>query len=81
MFFFGLTFDFENIIRVSELASYFYLKPSSLEVVGAMDEISDTLFSVLVIANLCCSTYPNRKFIKDAHAAHARMEYYILKVH
>ncbi|XP_042511651.1 mitochondrial intermediate peptidase, mitochondrial [Macadamia integrifolia] len=50
----------EAIERSSELISYVSGMPSSTEIIRAMDEISDTVCSVVDSAELCRNTHPDR---------------------
>ncbi|XP_068634828.1 mitochondrial intermediate peptidase, mitochondrial [Aristolochia californica] len=67
----------EAIQRSGELVSYISRLPPSAEIVRAMDEISDTVCSVVDSAELCRNTHPNREFVEEANNACTKMYDYL----
>ncbi|KAJ1420572.1 putative mitochondrial intermediate peptidase, mitochondrial [Sesbania bispinosa] len=67
----------EAIQRSRELVSYIATKPSAMEIMRTMDEISDTVCSVIDSAELCRQTHPNREFVEEANKASMRMSEYL----
>ncbi|PIA35745.1 hypothetical protein AQUCO_03500240v1 [Aquilegia coerulea] len=67
----------EAIKRSSELVSYVSNLPSSMEIIRAMDEISDTVCSVVDSAELCRNTHPDREFVEEATKASMRINEYL----
>ncbi|KAM1231890.1 hypothetical protein ACFX13_042515 [Malus domestica] len=67
----------DAIERSGELVAYIAGMPSSAEVVRAMDEISDTVCSVLDSAELCRNSHPDREFVEEATKASMRMSEYL----
>ncbi|XP_074273557.1 UMP-CMP kinase 3-like isoform X3 [Silene latifolia] len=67
----------DAIVRSGELINYISSMPSSVEVIRAMDEISDTVCSVVDSAELCRNTHPDREFVKQANMASMRMDEYL----
>lgn len=51
--------------------------PESSEIIRAMDEISDTLCSVVDSAELCRNTHPDREFVEEANKASMRINEYL----
>ncbi|KAJ8771406.1 hypothetical protein K2173_026583 [Erythroxylum novogranatense] len=51
--------------------------PSSAEIIRSMDEISDTVCSVIDSAELCRHTHPDREFVEEANKASMRMNEYL----
>ncbi|CAA6657062.1 unnamed protein product [Spirodela intermedia] len=60
----------ELVSRISQL-------PASADIIGAMDEISDTVCSVVDSAELCRNTHPDREYVEEANQASMRMYDYI----
>ncbi|KAF5204151.1 Mitochondrial intermediate peptidase, partial [Thalictrum thalictroides] len=67
----------EAIERSSELVSYVSNSPPSMEIIRAMDEISDTVCSVVDSAELCRNTHPDREFVEEATKASTRINEYL----
>ncbi|KAK7334487.1 hypothetical protein VNO80_26244 [Phaseolus coccineus] len=67
----------EAIQRSGELISYICTKQPAAEVMRAMDEISDTVCSVIDSAELCRHTHPNREFVEEASKASMRINEYL----
>ncbi|XP_038709223.1 mitochondrial intermediate peptidase, mitochondrial [Tripterygium wilfordii] len=67
----------EAIERSGELVNYISGMPSSTEIIRAMDEISDTVCSVVDSAEFCRNTHPDREFITEACKASMRMNEYM----
>lgn len=67
----------EAIERSGELVQYISTMPSSTEIIRAMDEISDTVCSVVDSAELCRHTHPDREYIKEANEASMRINEYL----
>ncbi|XP_058205215.1 mitochondrial intermediate peptidase, mitochondrial [Rhododendron vialii] len=67
----------EAIERSGELVNYVSGMPSSREIIRAMDEISDTVCSVVDSAELCRHTHPDREFVEEANKASLRINEYI----
>ncbi|KAK9120648.1 hypothetical protein Syun_018265 [Stephania yunnanensis] len=67
----------EAIERSSELVSYISRTPPSMEIVRAMDEISDTVCSVVDSAELCRNTHPDKEFVEEANKACMRIQEYL----
>ncbi|PON56238.1 Peptidase M3A/M3B [Parasponia andersonii] len=67
----------DAIERSGELVSYIATMPSSSEIIGAMDEISDTICSVVDSAELCRHTHPDREFVEEANKAWMRINEYL----
>ncbi|GAB4825974.1 Mitochondrial intermediate peptidase [Ancistrocladus abbreviatus] len=67
----------DAIERAGELVNSISKRPSSAEIVRAMDEISDTVCSVVDSAELCRHTHPDREFIEEATKAATRMDEYL----
>ncbi|CAL0302561.1 unnamed protein product [Lupinus luteus] len=67
----------EAILRSGELVGYIKTMPSAAEIVRAMDEISDTVCSVIDSAELCRHTHPNREFVEEANKASMKMNEYL----
>ncbi|KAA3476005.1 putative mitochondrial intermediate peptidase, mitochondrial isoform X2 [Gossypium australe] len=65
----------EAIERSSELIDYISGMPSSAEIIRAMDEISDTVCSVVDSAELCRQTHPARGFVEEANKASMKINY------
>ncbi|KAL5718261.1 mitochondrial intermediate peptidase [Ranunculus cassubicifolius] len=56
----------EAIQRSSELVNYVSRSTNSMEIIRAMDEISDTVCSVVDSAELCRNTHPDKEFVEEA---------------
>ncbi|KAG4118305.1 hypothetical protein ERO13_D11G010266v2 [Gossypium hirsutum] len=67
----------EAIERSSELIDYISGMPSSAEIIRAMDEISDTVCSVVDSAELCRQTHPARGFVEEAIKASMKINVYL----
>ncbi|KAG6507924.1 hypothetical protein ZIOFF_033278 [Zingiber officinale] len=67
----------EAISRSGELVSYISQLPPSMEVIRAMDEISDTVCSVIDSAELCRNTHPDREYVEEANKASMRINEYL----
>ncbi|KAL8149294.1 hypothetical protein AgCh_006340 [Apium graveolens] len=65
------------IERSGELIDYISGMPSSKEILKAMDEISDTVCTVLDSTTLCRHTHPDREFVQEATKALMRMNEYL----
>ncbi|KAJ0971041.1 hypothetical protein J5N97_019000 [Dioscorea zingiberensis] len=63
----------EAIERSGELVSYISRLPPSGEIIRALDEISDTVCSVIDSAELCRNTHPDREFVEEANKASMRI--------
>ncbi|XP_062153688.1 mitochondrial intermediate peptidase, mitochondrial isoform X2 [Alnus glutinosa] len=67
----------DAIERSGELVSYISGMPSSPEIIRAMDEISNTVCSVVDSAELCRNTHPDREFVEEANKASMRINEYL----
>ncbi|KAF3433125.1 hypothetical protein FNV43_RR24227 [Rhamnella rubrinervis] len=67
----------EAIQRSGELVADIASMPSSAEVIRAMDEISNTVCSVVDSAELCRHTHPDREFVEEANKASMRINEYL----
>ncbi|XP_022736713.1 mitochondrial intermediate peptidase, mitochondrial isoform X2 [Durio zibethinus] len=67
----------DAIERSGELVDYIAGMPSSAEIIRAMDEISDTVCSVVDSAELCRQTHPARGFVQEANKASMRINEYL----
>ncbi|KAI3869797.1 hypothetical protein MKW98_030978 [Papaver atlanticum] len=67
----------EAIERSGELVSYISESPSDVEIIRAMDEISDTVCSVVDSAELCRNTHPDREYVEEANKATMRIHEYL----
>uniref|UniRef100_A0A0D9WTE8 Peptidase M3A/M3B catalytic domain-containing protein n=1 Tax=Leersia perrieri TaxID=77586 RepID=A0A0D9WTE8_9ORYZ len=63
----------DAIERSDELVAYIAQLPPSAEIVRAMDEISNTVCSVIDSAELCRNTHPDREFMDEADKASMRI--------
>ncbi|KAJ1260491.1 hypothetical protein BS78_10G236400 [Paspalum vaginatum] len=63
----------DAIQRSDELVAQVALLPSSTEIVRTMDEISNTVCSVIDSAELCRNTHPDREFVEEADKASMRI--------
>ncbi|KAM1712707.1 hypothetical protein ACFX12_023551 [Malus domestica] len=66
----------DAIERSAELVEHIAMS-SSVEVIRAIDEISDTVSTVFDSAELCRNTHPDRKFVEEATKASIRMRQYL----
>nr|KYP49950.1 hypothetical protein KK1_028343 [Cajanus cajan] len=64
----------EAIQRSAELVSFIR---THAEIMRAMDEISDTVCSVVDSAELCRNTHPDREFVEEANEASMRINEYL----
>ncbi|KAA8539812.1 hypothetical protein F0562_026504 [Nyssa sinensis] len=67
----------EAIERSGELVNYISGVSSSAEIIRAMDEISDTVCSVMDSAELCRHTHPDREFVEESNKAYMRISEYL----
>lgn len=67
----------DAIQRSGELISYICSKRPAAEVMRAMDEISDTVCSVVDSAELCRNTHPDREFVEEATKASMKINEYL----
>ncbi|XP_061372981.1 mitochondrial intermediate peptidase, mitochondrial isoform X2 [Gastrolobium bilobum] len=67
----------DAIQRSGELISYISTRPSASEIMKTMDEISDTVCSVVDSAELCRHTHPDREFVEEAGKASMKINEYI----
>ncbi|XP_031381325.1 mitochondrial intermediate peptidase, mitochondrial isoform X2 [Punica granatum] len=67
----------EAIERSTELVAFISTMPSAADVVRAMDEISDTVCSVVDSAELCRHTHPDREYVEEANKASLRINEYL----
>ncbi|XP_044468095.1 mitochondrial intermediate peptidase, mitochondrial isoform X2 [Mangifera indica] len=67
----------EAIERSTELVDYIAEMPSSMEIIRTMDEISDTVCSVVDSAELCRQTHPDNEFVNEANKASMRINEYL----
>ncbi|WOL10832.1 hypothetical protein Cni_G19591 [Canna indica] len=67
----------EAIEKSAELVSYISQLPPSMEVIRAMDEISDTVCLVIDSAELCRNTHPDREYVEEANKASIRINEYL----
>ncbi|XP_074368534.1 mitochondrial intermediate peptidase, mitochondrial isoform X2 [Apium graveolens] len=65
------------MLSKGELIDYISGMPSSKEILKAMDEISDTVCTVLDSTTLCRHTHPDREFVQEATKALMRMNEYL----
>ncbi|OQU76928.1 probable mitochondrial intermediate peptidase, mitochondrial isoform X2 [Sorghum bicolor] len=63
----------DAIQRSDELVAHVARLPSSIEIVRTMDEISNTVCSVIDSAELCRNTHPDREFVEEADKASMRI--------
>jgi len=63
----------DAIERSDELVAHVAGLPSAPEIVRAMDEISNTVCSVIDSAELCRNTHPDREFVEEADKASMRI--------
>ncbi|KAF2311734.1 hypothetical protein GH714_026456 [Hevea brasiliensis] len=66
-----------RFVRSGELVNRISMMPSSAEIIQAMDEISDTVCSVVDSAELCRHTHPDREFVEEANKASMRINEYL----
>ncbi|KAL6530223.1 hypothetical protein OROHE_014576 [Orobanche hederae] len=67
----------DAIERSNELVNYIAGMPSAPEIIKAMDELSDTVCTVIDSAELCRHTHPDRKFVEEASKASLRLNEYL----
>ncbi|XP_010919044.1 mitochondrial intermediate peptidase, mitochondrial isoform X2 [Elaeis guineensis] len=67
----------DAIERSGELVSYVSQLPPSMEVIRVMDEISNTVCSVIDSAELCRNTHPDREYVEEANKASMRIHEYL----
>ncbi|KAI4332019.1 hypothetical protein L6164_016962 [Bauhinia variegata] len=67
----------EAIERSGELITYISTMPPAAEIIRAMDEISDTVCSVVDSAELCRHTHPDREFVEEADKVSLRINEYL----
>ncbi|CAA0836711.1 Probable mitochondrial intermediate peptidase-mitochondrial [Striga hermonthica] len=67
----------DAIERSNELVNYIAGMPSAPEIINAMDEISDTVCTVVDSAELCRHTHPDREFVEEANKASLRINEYL----
>ncbi|KAG0502811.1 hypothetical protein HPP92_002883 [Vanilla planifolia] len=67
----------EAIERVGDLVSRISVLPPSEEIIKVMDDISNTVCSVIDSAELCRNTHPDRDFVEEANKASMRMSEYM----
>ncbi|KAI3458275.1 hypothetical protein Pfo_014938 [Paulownia fortunei] len=67
----------DAIERSNELVNYIAGMPSAPEIIKAMDEISDTVCTVIDSAELCWHTHPDREFVEEASKASLRLNEYL----
>ncbi|KAL5569985.1 hypothetical protein UlMin_026560 [Ulmus minor] len=67
----------EAIERSGELVEKVASLPSSREIIRAMDEISNTVCSVVDSAEFCRNTHPDREFVEEANKAWIRINEYL----
>ncbi|XP_020095925.1 probable mitochondrial intermediate peptidase, mitochondrial isoform X1 [Ananas comosus] len=67
----------EAIERSNELVSNISRLPPSMEIIRAMDEISNTVCSVIDSAELCRNTHPDREYVEEADKASMRIYEYL----
>ncbi|XP_006854483.3 probable mitochondrial intermediate peptidase, mitochondrial isoform X1 [Amborella trichopoda] len=67
----------QAIHRSGELIAYISKLPPSSETIRAMDEISDTVCSVVDSAELCRNTHPDREYVEEANKASMKIYEYL----
>lgn len=67
----------DAIERSNELVAYISGMPPAPDIIRGMDEISDTVCSVIDSAELCRHTHPDREFVKEASNASLRISEYL----
>ncbi|KAH6755680.1 Zincin-like metalloproteases family protein [Perilla frutescens var. hirtella] len=67
----------DAIERSNELVNYIAGMPSAPEIVKAMDEISDTVCTVIDSAEFCRHTHPDRDYVTEASKASLRLNEYL----
>ncbi|CAH9139735.1 unnamed protein product [Cuscuta epithymum] len=63
----------DAIERSKELLSDIAAMPPAPEIIRTLDEISDTVCSVIDAAELCRHTHPDREFVEEASQASSRL--------
>eukprot|EP01018_Ginkgo_biloba_P008117 Gb_04816 [translate_table: standard] len=71
------TFVQEAIERSGELIAYIKDLPPSAETIRAMDDISDTICTVVDSAELCRNTHPDREYVEEANKASMKIYEYL----
>lgn len=71
------TFVQEAIERSGELIDYIKEQPPSAEIIHAMDDISDTVCTVVDSAELCRNTHPEREYVEEANEASMKIYEYL----
>ncbi|KAF3335187.1 putative mitochondrial intermediate peptidase [Carex littledalei] len=67
----------DDAIQRPELVSHISKLPPSMEIISTMDEISNTVCSVIDSAELCRNTHPDREYVKEADKASMRIYEYL----
>ncbi|KAF3335176.1 putative mitochondrial intermediate peptidase [Carex littledalei] len=73
----GFTRFVDDAIQRPELVSHISKLPPSMEIISTMDEISNTVCSVIDSAELCRNTHPDREYVKEADKASMRICEYL----
>nr|GLL28111.1 probable mitochondrial intermediate peptidase, mitochondrial [Ipomoea trifida] len=63
----------DAIERSKELLNHIASMPAASETIRTLDEISDTVCSVIDAAELCRHTHPDREFVEEASQASSRV--------
>lgn len=71
------TFVQEAIERSGELIDYIKEQPPSAEIIHVMDDISDTVCTVVDSAELCRNTHPEREYVEEANEASMKIYEYL----
>ncbi|PIN06711.1 Metalloendopeptidase family - mitochondrial intermediate peptidase [Handroanthus impetiginosus] len=67
----------DAIERSNDLVNYIAGMPSGPQIIQAMDEISDTVCTVIDSAELCRHTHPDREYAEEANKASLRLNEYL----
>ncbi|VFQ77549.1 unnamed protein product [Cuscuta campestris] len=67
----------DAIERSTELLNHISSMPSAPEIIRKLDEISDTVCSVIDAAELCRHTHPDREFVEEASRASSRLNNFL----
>ncbi|GAA0149472.1 metalloprotease [Lithospermum erythrorhizon] len=67
----------DAIERSNELIDYIAEMPPAPDIVKAMDELSDTVCTVIDSAELCRHTHPDREYVEEAGKASLRINDYL----
>ncbi|RZC52218.1 hypothetical protein C5167_020645, partial [Papaver somniferum] len=62
---------------VRRIGSYISESPSNVDIIRAMDEIGDTVCSVVDSTKLCWNTHPDREYVEEANKATIRIHEYL----